>query len=181
MQLALLRHPGTALAYFDQPPDALVTWMAGQLDIPAAAFAEYARRSQTMTDHARQLAAALGLRPPTLVRSIIRRSRWLLRRCDQLGRDLPQRNRAQLRRQAVHAGQNLIGQRLRGGVDVAAILFQASHVEKLLLEVRHWSTLRVCQCMMESRTRAHMRFMASGSFGCYFPTCGRENLPTCAL
>ena len=66
VQLALLRHPGTALAYFDQPPDALVTWTAGQLDIPAAAFAEYARRPQTMTDHARQLAAALGLRPPTL-------------------------------------------------------------------------------------------------------------------
>ena len=66
VQLALLRHPGTALAYFDQPPDALVTWMAGQLDIPAAAFAEYARRPQTMTDHARQLAATLGLRPPTM-------------------------------------------------------------------------------------------------------------------
>ena len=44
VQLALLRHPGTALAYLDQPPDVLVTWMAGRLDIPAAAFAEYARR-----------------------------------------------------------------------------------------------------------------------------------------
>ena len=66
VQLALLRHPGTALAYLDQPADALVAWMAGQLDIPAAAFAEYARRPQTMTDHARQLAAALGLRTPTM-------------------------------------------------------------------------------------------------------------------
>jgi hypothetical protein len=36
--------------------------MAGQLDIPATVFAEYARRPQTMTDHARQLAATLGLR-----------------------------------------------------------------------------------------------------------------------
>jgi len=44
VQLALLRHPGTALAYLDQSADTLVTWMAGQLDIPAAAFAEYARR-----------------------------------------------------------------------------------------------------------------------------------------
>jgi len=66
LQLALLRHPGTALAYLDHPADALVTWLAGQLDIPASAFAEYARRPQTMTDHARQLAAALGLRPPTM-------------------------------------------------------------------------------------------------------------------
>ncbi len=40
--------------------------MAGQLDIPAAAFAQYARRPQTMTDHARQLATTLGLRTPTM-------------------------------------------------------------------------------------------------------------------
>ncbi len=66
VQLALLRHPGTALAYLDPPVHSLVTWMAGQLDFPAAAFAEYARRPQTMTDHARQLAATLGLRSPTM-------------------------------------------------------------------------------------------------------------------
>ena len=66
VQLALLRHPGTALAFLDQPVDALVAWMARHLDIPAAAFAEYARRPQTMTDHARQLAATLGLRAPTM-------------------------------------------------------------------------------------------------------------------
>ena len=36
-----------------------------QLDIPASAFAAYACRPQTMTDHARWLAAHLGLRPPT--------------------------------------------------------------------------------------------------------------------
>ena len=66
VQLALLRHPGTALAYLDQPVDALVAWMARHLDIPAVAFTEYARRSQTMTDHAHQLAATLGLRVPTM-------------------------------------------------------------------------------------------------------------------
>ena len=49
VQLALLRYPGTTLAYLAQSPDALVSWMAGQLEIPAAAFAEYARRPQTMT------------------------------------------------------------------------------------------------------------------------------------
>ena len=41
VQLALLRHPGTALAYLDQPADALVAWMAGQLEIPVTTFAEY--------------------------------------------------------------------------------------------------------------------------------------------
>jgi TnpA family transposase len=67
VQLALLRHPGTALAYLDQPVDTLVAWMARHLDIPAIAFTEYARRSQTMTDHAHQLAVTLGLRVPTMV------------------------------------------------------------------------------------------------------------------
>ena len=65
VQLALLRHPGVGLTQMEQPVDALVTWLAAQLEIPAAAFVEYAARSQTMTDHARELAATLGLRLPT--------------------------------------------------------------------------------------------------------------------
>src|SRR3954469_25299856 len=65
VQLALLRHPGVGLAQMDQPVDALVIWLAAQLEIPAVAFVEYAARSQTMTDHARELASTLGLRLPT--------------------------------------------------------------------------------------------------------------------
>jgi TnpA family transposase len=65
VQLALLRHPGTTLANLGQPPEQLVAWLAGHLEIPATAFAEYARRPQTVTDHARQLAATLGLRSPS--------------------------------------------------------------------------------------------------------------------
>jgi Domain of unknown function (DUF4158) len=64
VQLALLRHPGVALAQLEQPVEPLVQWLASQLDIPAAPFADYARRPQTMTDHARWLADTLGLRPP---------------------------------------------------------------------------------------------------------------------
>jgi len=63
VQLALLRHPGIGLAQMHDSVDALVAWLAERLDIQAAAFAEYAGRAQTMTDHARILAAALGLRP----------------------------------------------------------------------------------------------------------------------
>ena len=63
VQLALLRHPGLGLAQINGPVEALVNWLAEQLEIPASAFAQYARRPQTMTDHARILAAALGLRP----------------------------------------------------------------------------------------------------------------------
>ena len=62
VQLALLRHPGIALAQLEQPVEPLVRWLAKQLEIPAAPFAEYAHRPQTMTDHARLL-ANLGLRP----------------------------------------------------------------------------------------------------------------------
>ena len=47
----------------EEPVDSLVAWLAERLEIPAAAFAKYAARTQTMTDHARILAAALGLRP----------------------------------------------------------------------------------------------------------------------
>jgi hypothetical protein len=63
VQLALLRHPGMGLAHMEEPVNLLVAWLAKRLDIPAAAFARYADRPQTMTDHARILAAALGLRP----------------------------------------------------------------------------------------------------------------------
>jgi hypothetical protein len=64
VQLALLRHPGIALAQLEQPAEPLVQWLARQLDIPAAPFAGYARRPQTLTDHARLLAKTLGLRLP---------------------------------------------------------------------------------------------------------------------
>ena len=63
VQLALLRHPGRALVQVEEPIDALVAWLAARLEIPVTVFVEYARRPQTLTDHARILAATLGLRP----------------------------------------------------------------------------------------------------------------------
>jgi hypothetical protein len=53
------------LAQMEEPVDALVEWLAARLEIPAAAFADYAGRPQTMTDHALVLATTLGLRPPS--------------------------------------------------------------------------------------------------------------------
>ena len=66
VQLALLRHPGIALAQLEQPVEPLVQWLAKQLEIPAAPFAGYARRPQTMTDHARLL--AMTVPPQNLIR-----------------------------------------------------------------------------------------------------------------
>jgi hypothetical protein len=65
VQLALLRHANMALAQLEQPVEPLVQWLAKQLEIPPAPFEEYARRPQTMTDHAQLLATALGLRAST--------------------------------------------------------------------------------------------------------------------
>jgi hypothetical protein len=65
IQLALLRHSGMALAQMEEPVGVLVEWSAAQLGIPAAAFADYAARPQTMTDHALLLARTLGLRAPS--------------------------------------------------------------------------------------------------------------------
>jgi hypothetical protein len=42
----------------------LASFIASQLELPSAALADYAAREQTMTDHAREIGAALGLRPP---------------------------------------------------------------------------------------------------------------------
>lgn len=66
VQLALVRHPGFGLALASDLPPAFVSYVAGQIGEPASAFATYARRSQTLTDHARDIAVALDLRAPTV-------------------------------------------------------------------------------------------------------------------
>lgn len=69
VQLALQRHPGLTLAQVAVQPDVdltpLTTFVAGQLRIPAKVFTIHAARGQTRTDHAGEVAAALGLRSPT--------------------------------------------------------------------------------------------------------------------
>lgn len=51
VQLCLLRHPGQGLVPGQQPPAALLDFVATQLGIPSTAFAEYARRDQTRREH----------------------------------------------------------------------------------------------------------------------------------
>jgi len=68
LQLAMIRHPGTTLAQFlDRVPDLpeeLITFIAEQLAIAPGLLSDYASREQTMTDHAGELATALGFRGP---------------------------------------------------------------------------------------------------------------------
>jgi TnpA family transposase len=62
VQLCLLRHPGFGLRVEENPPESLLAWLARQLEVSAAAWADYARRDQTRREHARALALRLGLR-----------------------------------------------------------------------------------------------------------------------
>src|SRR3954462_10209250 len=66
VQLCLLRYPGQGLGPGEQPPAALLAFVAGQLCIGPAAVAGYARRDQTRREHATELQAALGLRSSRL-------------------------------------------------------------------------------------------------------------------
>ncbi len=63
VQLALLRHPGFGLAAATGVEPALVAYVAAQLEVDPTAFAGYADRAPTASDHARELERALGLRP----------------------------------------------------------------------------------------------------------------------
>lgn len=62
VHLALLRHPGLAPAEIEAPKR-LITFMAEQLDLPLSSIRGYGDRPQTVTDHAREAMAALGMRP----------------------------------------------------------------------------------------------------------------------
>jgi hypothetical protein len=68
VQFALIRYPGLTLTQVTAQPgadlDPLVSFIARQLELPSTALADYAAREQTMTDHAREIGAALGQRPP---------------------------------------------------------------------------------------------------------------------
>src|SRR3954452_21077880 len=72
VQLCLLRHPGQGHGPGEQPPAALLAFVAEQLGTSPATFADYARRDQTRRGHAAELQAILGLRS-------FRLSDWLTR------------------------------------------------------------------------------------------------------
>jgi TnpA family transposase len=66
VQLAYLRYPGQALGADEEPPAELLAFLARQLEITPAVWAEYASRDETRREHALELQAAWGLRPFTV-------------------------------------------------------------------------------------------------------------------
>lgn len=62
VQLCLLRQPGTGLGPGERPPAPMLAFVAEQLGMPLAAFADYAARDQTRREHAIEPGAVLRLR-----------------------------------------------------------------------------------------------------------------------
>ena len=63
LQLGLLRHPGFGLRGDETVADALLRYLARQLNVLADALRHYADRVQTRQEHAQEMAGRLGLRP----------------------------------------------------------------------------------------------------------------------
>jgi hypothetical protein len=78
IELCLLRHPGQGLGPGEPPPEAMIGFVAHQLGVSPAAFADYALRDQTRREHAVELQMHLHLRG-------FRLADW--RACLQVGTD----------------------------------------------------------------------------------------------
>jgi TnpA family transposase len=62
IQLCLLRYPGQGLEPGEHPPEAMVAFVARQLGVSSATFADYALRDQTRREHAVELQNRLHVR-----------------------------------------------------------------------------------------------------------------------
>jgi TnpA family transposase len=62
IQLCLLRHPGQGMGPGEHPPEELIAFIADQIGMPSAAFADYALRDQTRREHQVEIQRHLQLR-----------------------------------------------------------------------------------------------------------------------
>jgi Domain of unknown function (DUF4158) len=62
VQLCLLRYPGLGMGPAEQPPEAMIAFVARQLGVRHVDFANYAQRDQTRRERAVELQRYLGLR-----------------------------------------------------------------------------------------------------------------------
>jgi TnpA family transposase len=65
VQLCVMRYPGRVLGMDEDPPAAVVAYVAEQLGITPGAFASYARRIPTRFEHSHRVAKYLGVRTAT--------------------------------------------------------------------------------------------------------------------
>jgi len=67
LQLCFLRYPGQAMMLDTEPPTDILAFVAQQLRVSPASWADYARRDETRREHALELQAAFGYRPFTAI------------------------------------------------------------------------------------------------------------------
>lgn len=60
VQLAVLRFPGRTLADIEHLPDAVLAYLAHQVDVPVAAFVHYGQRDNTIYEHLDELQRSFG-------------------------------------------------------------------------------------------------------------------------
>jgi len=65
VQFCLMRHIGRPLAQNDAVPAEVISFIAGQLGVTSAVFADYGRRDNTRREHSAELQELLGLRMMT--------------------------------------------------------------------------------------------------------------------
>jgi len=63
IQLCLMRYPSRALGPNETLPSAMLKFVAQQLEINSAAYADYARRDETRRNHAKEIQQYRGLHP----------------------------------------------------------------------------------------------------------------------
>jgi hypothetical protein len=62
VHLAYIRHPGRIMRVEEEPPEDMLTFIAGQVDAHPGDFRDYAGRAQTRREHIAELQARLGVR-----------------------------------------------------------------------------------------------------------------------
>jgi hypothetical protein len=136
IELCLLRYPGQGLEPGENPPEVMIGFVARQLGVSPAVFADYALRDQTRREHAVELQKHLHLRGFTL-------ADW--RVCLQVGTDTAW---------ATDRGEPIVRAML-AHLRAANVLVPAATVlERIGLAARARARKRVFQALADGLTEA---------------------------
>jgi TnpA family transposase len=136
IELCLLRHPGQGLEPGENPPEAMIGFVARQLGVSPAVFADYALRDQTRREHAVELQKHLHLRG-------FRLADW--RACLQVGTDTAW---------ATDRGEPIIRAMLAHLRAANVLVPPATVLERIGLAARVRARKRVFQALADGLTEA---------------------------
>jgi hypothetical protein len=136
IELCLLRYPGQGLGAGEPPPEAMIGFVAQQLGVSPAAFADYALRDQTRREHAVELQKHLHLRG-------FRLADW--RACLQVGTDTAW---------ATDRGEPIVRAMLAHLRATNVLIPAAAVLERIGLTARVRARQRVFQALADGLTEA---------------------------